>query len=90
LPRQLVRPGPSHHIKLNQSIEKTNESHRKEQNRPPPTPLSSKRSTGGWKTTSRSDPSSASHALAIPEVDPKVENWQKNPEYQQEDGPSGH
>jgi hypothetical protein len=30
------------------------------------------------------------HALAIPEIDPKVKDWQKNPAYQQEDGQFGH
>ena len=29
-------------------------------------------------------------ALAIPELDPKVKDWQKNPAYQQEDGQFGH
>jgi TPR repeat protein len=30
------------------------------------------------------------HALPIPEIDPKIKDWQKNPEYQQEDGQFGH
>jgi hypothetical protein len=30
------------------------------------------------------------HALAIPEIDPKVKDWQRNPAYQQEDGQFGH
>jgi TPR repeat protein len=30
------------------------------------------------------------HALPVPELDPKVADWQKNPAYQQEDGQFGH
>lgn len=30
------------------------------------------------------------HALPIPELDPKVKDWQNNPAYQQEDGQFGH
>ncbi len=30
------------------------------------------------------------HARPIPELDPKVKDWQKNPAYQQEDGQFGH
>ena len=30
------------------------------------------------------------HALPIPELDPKLKDWQKNPAYQPEDGRFGH
>lgn len=29
-------------------------------------------------------------SLPVPEIDPKVKDWQKNPDYQQEDGQFGH